>query len=308
MWINSGTIRNKGLEINADFVPVSAGGFEWLIGGNISFNRNKIVAIGQEGSSGKIFMTPDKQSEVKYFGGSSIHSETSEALNINVEGYPVGLFYGYVIEGILKEGQVAPFFEDAVATEGMTKYKDLDGDGKLTVEDRTIIGNPHPDFTYGFYTTFSYKGLSLKARFVGSNGADIYNLNNVYDYQTLIIKNIRKIVLSEAYSKDNPDGTFPAIGKGKPIESGKMSTRYVEDGSYFNLKSVSLSYRLPINKKKSKVLKGMSVGFNCGNVFMITDYSGWTPKSKSSGAARMGVEVNSYPSARTYSCDLKFEF
>jgi hypothetical protein len=130
----------------------------------------------------------------------------------------------------------------------------------------------------------------------------------VYDYQTIITKNIRKIVLTEAYSKDNPDGTFPAIGKSKPIENLKMSPRFIEDGSYLNLKSVSLSYRLPINRKKSKVLKGMSVGLSCSNVFMITDYSGWTPKSKSSGATRMGIELNSYPSARTYSCNLKFEF
>ena len=310
MWINSGSIRNKGLEIDASFVPVATGGFEWIIGGNISFNRNTITSIGQEGSSGKIFLTKDKESEseVRYFGGNSINSESTEFLNINIEGYPIGLFYGYVIEGILKEGETAPFFEEAVATEGMTRYKDIDGDGKLTTADRTIIGNPHPDFTYGFYTTFAYKGLSFKARFVGSHGADIYNLNNVYDYQTIITKNIRKIVLTEAYSKDNPDGTFPAIGKSKPIENGKMSPRFIEDGSYLNLKSVSLSYRLPINRKKSKVLKGMSVGLSCSNVFMITDYSGWTPKSKSSGATRMGIELNSYPSARTYSCNLKFEF
>ena len=89
MWINSGSIRNKGLEIDASFVPVATGGFEWIIGGNISFNRNTITSIGQDGSSGKIFLTKDKESEseVRYFGGDSINSESTEFLNINIEGY-----------------------------------------------------------------------------------------------------------------------------------------------------------------------------------------------------------------------------
>lgn len=308
MYINSGSIRNKGIEIDATFVPVTIGGFEWVLGGNISFNRNNITSIGQTGSSGKIYLTPEHLEEVTYFGGNSINSESTEFLNINIEGQPIGLFYGYVADGILKEGETAPFFEEDTATEGMIRYKDLNHDGLLTTDDRTIIGNPHPDFTYGFFTTFSYNGLTLKARFVGSYGADIYNLNNVFDYQPILTRNVRKIVLSEAYSKNNPDGTFPGVGMFKTIETTKNTTLFVEDGSYLNLKNLSLSYRLPINKSKSKVLKALTIGLNCGNVFMITDYSGWTPKSKTSNANRMGVELNSYPSARTYSCDLKFEF
>lgn len=308
MYINSGSMRNEGIELNADFVPVAVGGFEWSIGGNITFNRNKITSIGRTGTSGKIYLTPDQEKEVTYFGGNSINSESSEFLNIHIEGEPVGLFYGYLVDGILKEGETAPFFEEAIATEGMIRYRDLNKDGVLNTDDRTIIGDPNPDFTYGFYTSLTYKGLSVKARFMGSYGGDIYNLNNVFEYQPVLSRNVRKVVIREAYSAENPNGTFPGIGYSKTIETAKNTSLFVEDGSYLNLKSLSLSYSLPIDRKKSKVVKGLNIGISCGNVFMITKYSGWTPKVKSSNINRMGVELNSYPSARTYSCDLKFEF
>lgn len=307
MYVNSGALRNKGLEFNADFVPVSAGGLEWTLGGNISFNRNTIVSVGQESTSGEIYLTPDKPRNVRYFGGAAINNEATDFLNINIEGHPVGLFYGYVLDGIVQAGETAPYFEEATATEGMRRYRDLNNDGLINEADRTIIGDPHPDFTYGFYTAFSFKGLSLKARFVGSQGADIYNLNNISDYQTIYTRNVRKTVLANAYSADNPGGTQPAIGKSKPIEFGKNSSVFVEDGSYLNLKTVSLSYRLPA-KKISRHISAIDAGISCGNVFMLTNYSGWNPKSKSSGVSRMGVEVNSYPSARTFSFDLKVQF
>lgn len=309
MYVNSGTIRNKGIELSLDAVPVSTGGFEWTIGGNISFNRNTILSVGQTGTSGRIFITPTQEVEATWFGGSVINAESSEFLNINIEGMPMGLFYGYVADGILKEGETAPFFEGSTVGEGSIRYLDLNNDGLLTDADRTIIGNPNPDFIYGIYTALSYKRLSLKARFVGSQGGNIYNLNNVFDYQPVLTRNSRRIVLAEAYDHDkNPNGTFPEVGKFQTVETTKNSSLFVEDGSYFNLKSVSLSYALPIDRKKAKVVKAVNLGFTAGNLFMITRYSGWSPITKTATVKRMGVELNSYPSARTFSFDVKFVF
>lgn len=309
MYVNSGTIRNKGIELSLDAVPVSIGGFEWTIGGNISFNRNTILSVGQTGTSGRIFITPTQEVEATWFGGSVINAESSEFLNINIEGMPMGLFYGYVADGILKEGETAPFFEGSTVGEGSIRYLDLNHDGLLTDADRTIIGNPNPDFIYGIYTALSYKGLSLKARFVGSHGGNIFNLNNVFDYQPILSRNARRIVLAEAYDHDkNPNGTFPAVGKFQTVETTKNSSLFVEDGSYFNLKSVSLSYSLPIDRKKAKVVKAVNLGLTGGNLFMLTRYSGWSPVTKTATVKRMGVELNSYPSARTFSFDVKFVF
>lgn len=309
MYVNSGTIRNMGVEFTLDAVPVSTGGFEWAIGGNFALRRNKILSVGQSGTSGKLFITPDKEVDATWFSGNAINNESSYFLNINIEGQPIGLFYGFIADGILKNGETAPFFEDATVGEGAIRYRDLNGDGLLTEADQTIIGNPNPDFTYSFHTSFSYKGLSLKARFSGSYGADIYNLNNVQDYNPILTRNARAIVLREAYHPEkNPEGTFPKIGKFQPFETNINSTLFVEDGSFFTLRDLSLSYSLPINKKKSKVLKGVNIGLTGGNLFMITRYSGWTPKTKTSNVNRMGVELNSYPSARTFSLDVKFAF
>ena len=308
VYVNSGSIRNSGVELTVSAVPVNFAGFEWQIGGNISVNRNRIADVGAEGSSGEIYMTESEKRNVKYFTGSSLSSSATEPLNLYIEGQPMGLFYGYKVEGVLKEGETAPFLNDTTRGEGYLKYKDINGDGKFTSADRTIIGNPNPDFTYGFNTSMHYQGLSLRVSFVGSYGADIYNLNNMYDYYTNSWGNIRKKAFYEAWDKEkNPDGTMPKLGYIKSTEQIMNSSLYIEDGSYLNLKDISLSYEIPL-KKKSKVLKGLSLTASVGNVALWTKYSGWTPKSASTKIRRMGVELNSYPEARTYSFDVRLTF
>ena len=167
IWVNDGSIRNRGLEVSFDATPVARGDFEWNISGNISFNRNEITSIGKD--------TGD------YFLGSNVGNGDyfNAPANIFREGCPVGLFYGYRTNGIVPVGQTGiPLTEGGEPRgPGSISYVDMDGNGYLSLDDRTVIGDPNPDFTYGFSTSLSWKGLSLSVACDGSYGNDIVNAN-----------------------------------------------------------------------------------------------------------------------------------
>lgn len=317
MWVNQGTINNRGVEFSFNAVPVKTREFEWSIGGNISVNRNRITAIGQDLQSGEIYLSPGNKKEVNYFWGGTLRSSTSSIaiLNIFIEGQPLGQFYGLKSAGIVQEGEDWPGFGDGnKAAPGDVKYLDLNGNGCIDDDDRTIIGDPNPDFTYGFNTSFTWKGLTLSADFNGSFGNDIYNNNLSSDLATnvsstsTLVNNVRADAYYNAWSSRNPSGTAPRLGYS--ADQNYITDRFVEDGSYLRLAHLSLSYKIPMKKSKTAFLRGLSVGVSCGNVFVATAYSGWDPEVNSFGAdiRRMGVDVGSYPNTRSFTGDIKFTF
>ena len=309
MYVNAGTIRNSGLEISVEGVPVKRGSLEWILGGNISFNRNVVGSIGSAGDRGKLFLSPESSAkECSYFYGSTMQtSGDTNPLNIFIEGQPMGLFYGYKTDGIVQIGQteVPGFSEGNFLSPGQIKYKDLNENGYIDVGDRTIIGNPLPLFTYGFNTSLSYRGFTLSMDFSGAYKFDIFNMNNVQDYETSYQKNARREAVLNAWSETNPSNKWPAIG----MVDTRFSDRYVEDGSYLRLSNLSLGYVVPL-KKNAKVLHGLNVSVSAGNLVVWTKYSGYSPFSNSFGSnvKRMGVDLNSAPYPKSVSLDLKFTF
>ena len=309
MYVNDGVIRNDGLEITVEGVPVKRGSLEWILGGNISFNRNTVVSIGSTGDRGMLFLDPSRPAkDCSYFYGSAMQtSGDTNPLNIFIEGQPMGLFYGYKTDGIVQadETDVPGFSEGAYLSPGQIKYKDLNGNGYIDVGDRTIIGNPLPLFTYGFNTSLSYRGFTLAVAFSGAYGFDIFNMNNIQDYETSYQKNVRREAVKNAWSPTNPSNEWPAIGE---IDT-RFSDRYVEDGSYLRLSDLSLGYNVPLSKK-SKVLHGLNISVAAGNLLVWTKYSGYSPFSNSFGSnvKRMGVDLNSAPYPKSVSLDLKFTF
>jgi hypothetical protein len=234
-------------------------------------------------------------------------SGDTNPLNIFIEGQPMGLFYGYKMDGIVQTGEtdVPGFSSDEKRKPGQIKYKDLNGNGYIDVGDRTIIGNPLPLFTYGFNTSLSYRGFTLAVAFNGAYGFDIFNMNNIQDYETTYEKNARRVAVKNAWSETNPSNQWPALGE---VDT-HFSDRYVEDGSYLRLSDLALSYNVPLNKK-NKVLHGLNVGLSAGNLVVWTKYSGYSPFSNSFGSnvKRMGVDLNSAPYPKSVSVDLKFTF
>lgn len=316
MWVNQGTILNRGVEVSLNTVPVKTRDFIWTLGGNISVNRNRIAFIGQDIQSGELYLSPGNKQNVNYFWGSTLRASSSNIaiLNVFIEGQPVGQFYGLKSDGIVQAGEDWPGFgEGAKAKPGDVKYLDLNGNGCIDDDDRTLIGDPNPDFTFGFDTSFTWKRLTLTANFSGSFGNDIYNNNLSRDLSTNVattstnVHNIRSNAYRNAWSQMNPSGTSPRLQYAE--DQNYITDRYVEDGSYLRLANLSLSYKIPF-KKKGLAIKGLSVGVSCGNVFVATRYSGWDPEVNSFGTdiRRMGVDIGSYPNTRSFTGDIKFTF
>ena len=173
------------------------------------------------------------------------------------------------------------------------------------------MGDPNPDFTFGFNTAVRWKQLTLAATFNGSYGNDIFNLNLNSDWN---VSNTSTNVLKEAYvnawTPENKSNEWPAVGCMTSEDyTDRYSDRYVEDGSYLKLSNLTLSYDLQF-KKKTSLLRSINFGATVGNVFFVTMYSGWDPGVNSYGnnLMKMGVDFGSYPPTRTYTLNVKFVF
>ena len=312
VWVNQGAIRNYGAELTMSAAPVVAGKFEWTLDGNISLNRNRILSIGDVGEAGEIFLNDGRKVKTSYFYGSTMSNGGSalNIINIFMEGQPMGLFYGYKTDGIVGKGETGPSFSEGQSyDEGHVKYIDMNRNGYIDDDDRAVIGNPNPDFTYGFSTRFKYGNLSLSASFTGSYGNEIFNLNNDREYYTSQgLYNVRKIAVSSSWTEDNAGARFPAVGKIESADKARFTDVNVEDGSYLRMANLSLTYNVPLKKKK--VVRGLSFSASASNLFVLTKYSGWDPDVNSFGSdiKRMGIDSNSYPQARSYSFDIKLTF
>ena len=311
--MNEGTIQNRGLEFTIDATPVKTRDFELGLNGNLSFNRNKIIKISEDADKKTIYITPDKTEDVVLFYGSALATSNylNNIANIFMECYPMGLFYGWDLKGIVGVGETGvPLSNGGPAiTEGKLHYADLNGNGYIDDDDRTIIGDPNPDFTYGFGINMAYKRLSLSMNFIGSYGNDIVNMNLATGTETSnYVRNIHKAAYYDAWTPEHTDTKIPALHTLTTDYSKKLSSMYIEDGSYLRLASVSLAYDIPF--KDAKVIKNVSLAASANNLYVWTKYSGWDPDVNSFGSniRKMGCDSGSYPSNRSFSFDVKFTF
>ncbi len=332
MWVNQGSIVNKGLEISVDTVPLSIGDWELGISGNISFNRNKLTDIGYDVEQQSFWFEEGKETKRFFYTGASLGSNQhlgGAPANIYMEGQPIGLFYGYKTKGMVKEGQYgvpnsqANYDLGIYQQPGQVNYVDMNGNGYIDVEDRTIIGDSNPDFTYGFSLYLNWKSLRLSANFQGMYGREIFN-GNIAALMDTHWQATPNNVLADAYYKAwtivNPSDRYNAILDANSYglrwtdvfdasnEMKYATDRYVEDGSYLRLSSLGLSYsfNLPKNWPVRKIAAGASVN----NLWTWTKYSGLSPlvNSYKITSKRIGIDNGGYPSSRTFCFDLKFTF
>ena len=313
-YVNMGAIENKGVELTMTAVPFKTSNFEWTIGGNITWNRNKILSIDPSGLSttDRYLYQGEPIRTVEYFTGNNLSGDAfcKDYINIFVKGLPMCLFYAMPTDGIVQAGQTGvPFSDGKERGEGSVNFIDTNGDGVITEADRVVVGNPNPDFTYGFNTTITYKNLSLTAFFTGSYGNDIYNQQRAVlsDISTNSQNRLRSAVF-DAWSPEKPNGKYPSLTAYTLADVGWCTDRWVEDGSYLRLSNLSLAYAVPIRNKNS-LLKHISFGVSGKNLFVWTKYSGYDPDVNIYGnVLKYGVDMGAYPAARTYMFDLKVSF
>jgi TonB-linked SusC/RagA family outer membrane protein len=275
---NAGSIENKGMEFDLKTVNIATK-LRWDTDFNISFNRNKVKSLDY--------------TSIYYFG--RIYSNNQDVAIVKA-GLPLGSFFGYVADGVDPKT-------------GMLRYADLNSNGILDPGDRTVIGCGQPDYMFGITNTFSYWRFDLSLFVQGSVGNDIYNATRIDLEGMFDSKNQSKAVL-DRWTKDNPYTDIPkAVGKGN-VDNVRNSSRFIEDGSYVRLKSVTLTYKLIENIKKKKGVPKMSVYVTGQNLLTLTKYSGFDPEVNAYGnsATEMGIDYGTYPQAITFIAGLNIEF
>lgn len=275
---NAGDIENRGIEFNISTVNVDKK-LKWFTDFNMSFNRNKVTALNY--------------TNVYYYGG--IYSNNQD-VSIVKAGLPLGSFFGYVSEGV-------------DPTTGNVKYKDLNSNGIFDPGDRTVIGNAQPDFTFGLTNRFNYKRFDLIVFFQGSYGNDVYNATRI-DLEGMFDSKNQSVDVLRRWTPENTITDIPKAVRNGSVNNVYNSTRFVEDGSYIRLKSLTLSYNVLDNNARFKAIKKLSVYVTGQNLLTFTNYTGFDPEVNAFGSSSttLGVDYGTYPQARSIIVGLNVEF
>jgi len=287
---NIGNVQNQGLEFTLNTINIKSKSFEWNSSFNISTNDNKVLALadGQRSMTSTLTLFPNVPAYIAMIG------------------QPLGLMYGYISDGLLQESD---FYKDAsgnytvkpnVAIDrpsvkpGFMKFKDLNRDGKIDANDRTIIGNANAKFIGGFNNNFKWKNFDMTLYFQWSYGNDILN-GNKYAYTAANMLNSNGSTdLLRRWTLNNTNTDIPVAG------SQRTNTNYnswmIEDGSYFRFKSLQLGYSFPNRLMKILGINKIRVYTTLNNIFVLTNYSGFDPEvSTQFSNMTRGFDYSSYP-------------
>lgn len=314
-WQNVGKIRNDGLEIALHSVNLDTkGGFFWSTDFNISFIRNEVLAI----ADGDKYM----------YTSAGWHSEYKGYDYRVAVGSAIGEIYGYVYDGVYQDSD---FNVDAVTGKqvlkkgvtditdhagltaanplapGYVKYKDIDGDGKITPNDRTVIGNGTPKAYGGLTNTFAYKGFDLSFMFTFSYGNQIYNATRMFACQS---QDQRANMLAEVADRWKSTNASSTVPRWDGYVKNELYSRFVEDGSFFRMKNLTFGYTLPEKLTRKAYISKLRIYVSAQNLFVATKYSGYDPEVSMAASNPMtpGLDWGAYPKSRvvTMGIDLKF--
>ena len=303
--MNVGSMRNQGVELTLDLVPIQRKHFTWSMNFNIAMNKNTVTALTNNQYS---LLSADVKWDYNY---------NSQYPYITQVDKPSGMMYGFIYEGTYKEedfnGNVlkngVPYMtsvgRDNVRP-GDPKYRDINGDKKIDDNDRTVIGCGQPLHTGGFGNSFSFYGFDVNVFFSWSYGNDILNANR------LIFENGSKQNLNllssyaDHWSEKNKDSNIPRIGaNGMSV----YSSRVIEDGSFLRLKSLTIGYTLPRTVLRKMHFDTMRVYLSADNLLTFTKYSGQDPEvSTRNTVLTPGFDWSAYPRSRGVTAGFSFTF
>lgn len=309
---NVGSMENSGLEFNLGYRKYD-GDFKFSVSANLATVKNEVTSLGPNAS-----LTIDRGGETSDYGGGT--------LTRTQKGKPVQGFYGYVVEGIFQSqaevnalnaqavAKYGPgsFYQNEFTSAGDLKFKDLNNDGIVDDNDRKVIGNYLPDFSYGLNFTASYKNFDLSMQLQGVYGNEIYSGTKVLSQGMMRLFNMDKAV-QNAWTPSNTNTNIPRAISGDPANNARTSDRFIEDGSYMRIKNLTIGYNVPnsvINNVFRNNVKGLRFYVTSNNLLTITNYYGYDPEiaSRDNNTLTHGVDFGQYPQARSFLFGVKATF
>ena len=313
-YINAGEIENKGFEFSINSRNIVTKDFKWNTTLTFSHYTNNVVslngapAINTSISLSYISLTPTR----------------------TVVGYPVGEFFGYKVQGVVKtQAQLAYLATHPQNVTGTTpqvvtndpnvsnsiwlgdlQYQDTNHDGQVDVNDRVPLGNPNPDFTYGVTNNFTYKDFDLSVFFYGSHGGKILD---ALEYQTAGLSSLYQNQLASSanyWTPTNPNSNIPAPRAGIANPNLVMSDRFLESASYLRLQNVRLGYTLPTRYARFIAMNSLKLYVSGQNLFVITKYPGLDPEigSFNQNPTLSNIDLGRYPNPRVFTLGINAQF
>lgn len=302
---NRGSVENTGFELGLDtriIEPADRSGFGWRANVNFATNRNKILDLGGPDRIQADFITTD-------------YNLPGTLWQV---GKPLGVFYGFKSLGVVRDSAMAQM----IADRGLKPFtgnrfepgdmwvEDIDGDSVITLNDRTDIGSPFPDFTFGITNTLSWRGIELTGLLQGQKGGKVLNVNRIRTESSPRV-NVSRERVRDAWSPSNPDAKYPAIGENpNQVGTNNFTSNLLEDASYVRLRTLTLSFGVPERLVARSGITGARLYVTGTNLFTISDYSGFDPdvSSQSVGAQNRGIDIGAYPLARGVTVGLNFTY
>lgn len=290
---NVGNVQNKGVEVNISSKNLT-GDLKWNSNFNVSFNRNKILSLGPG------------QTQLPSATAGSVWSNVIR----NYVGRPMGDLYMFVVEGTFNnESDLAKYAKNGTQDIGDLRFKDVNGDGKITPDDMTLVGNYQPDFIFGFNNNFAYKGFDLRILLDGSYGGDILNVLE----RPLSLGRERENNIAAALGRwksesDPGSGTYHKVGTRNLGTNIGPSTRYLYSSSFVRVRSISLGYTFP--SLLDKTIENARIYISVQNLHTFTKFTGYNPEGNHTGdnATVNGADEGTYPLARNISVGINLSF
>jgi TonB-linked SusC/RagA family outer membrane protein len=311
-------IRNQGLELQADARVIAEGDFKLSLSGNISLNRGKVLNMGGA-------------NDIPTAG-----AERSYITHYTQQGQPVGMFYGFKVIGMVRESDMENLAIDNANYNAATQsfpagyvlkgparsaastnplkpgdliFEDVNKDGVVNDKDKRVIGSPYPKFIYGFSLNASYKFLDLAASFNGSYGNQVLDGQDYYLYNMEASGNQYASVTERYRSEAEPGNgqVYRASRGGTQSNSTRLSTFYLQNGSYFRCTNLTLGFNLPESLVSRAKIGGIRIYANVNNAFTISKYKGYNPEVDYNNGSNLapGVDYGKYPLARGYNLGIK---
>lgn len=289
---NAATFENQGVELSLNWTDKVNGDWNYSIGGNIAFNKNRIVGLasGQALFDGNI-------------GGQGFVTKSDN-------GQPIGSFFALQVEGILQNDADVASSGQSGARIGDFNYVDQDKNGVIDDKDRVYLGSYIPKVTYGVNGNVGYKSFDLSFNTYGTSGGKIYNGKKATRAASAATDNIETDAVNDRWTPDRPSNTEPRAS----IKQWPASSYFVEKGDFFRMNNLTIGYTLPSATMAKYKISNFRVYVTMQNLFTITSYSGFTPELQSidvnnrGNPLSSGIELNSYPTTRTFAFGVNLSF